>query len=117
CRHNSAPASPTTGRQPGGVFVLWGRLAEQYFALKLGQDVEAVGPLPVSIARLQIYRPVLHRQTVEETLPCEQQLEAFFSAPDPYVAVTKQRQYQRLLFKVAGLNAIVKSIVQANPRS
>jgi hypothetical protein len=45
--------------------------------------------------------------------PGEKQLEEFLESTEPYVATTRGREYQRLVSRATGLNAIVRSIINA----
>lgn len=90
--------------------------AEQFLAADLGAQIEIPeqakgGPKGISLVRLEeLFRPVLHKEFMDETWTGSQQLEAFLDSSAAYVAVTRKGSYSRLLPRVEGLNAIAKSL-------
>ena len=91
--------------------------AEQALALDLGTTVEMpTRPVGITIDRLtMLFRPVLRKFAIDETDPGEKQLEEFLGSTEPYVATTRGREYQRLVSRATGLNAIVRSVINAWP--
>jgi hypothetical protein len=91
--------------------------AEQALAADLGATVEMpTRPVGITIDRLtMLFRPVLRKFAIDETHPGEKQLEEFLESSEPYVVTTRGREYQRLVSRATGLNAIVRSIIDAWP--
>jgi hypothetical protein len=89
--------------------------AEQALAADLGATVEIpTRPAGITIDRLtMLFRPVLRKFAIDETDPGEKQLKEFLESSEPYVATTHGREYQRLVSRATGLNAIVRSIIDA----
>jgi hypothetical protein len=89
--------------------------AEQALALDLGATVEMpTRPVGITIDRLtMLFCSVLRKFAIDETDPGEKQLEEFLGSTEPYVATTRGREYQRLVSRATGLNAIVRSIINA----
>lgn len=89
-------------------------LAEQLLASDLGERVEAEEqPKRISLIRLEeLFRPILHKVCVEETLSIEDQMKAFFHSDAPYVAITQNRTYLTLVSRLSVLNVIVNTLVQ-----
>jgi hypothetical protein len=87
--------------------------AEQALAADLGATVEMpTRPGGITINRLMmLFRPVLRKFAIDEMDPGEKQLEEFLESSEPYVATTRGREYQRLVSRATGLNAVVRSIV------
>jgi hypothetical protein len=85
---------------------------EQLLASELGGGVEAANtPRGITLVRLEeLFRPILHRSTIDESWANQQQLEAFFGDDAPYVAVTRDGRYQRLLSRLTAQNVILKSL-------
>jgi hypothetical protein len=74
----------------------------------------ADSPLRVTIDRLMmLFRPALRRFATDETDPGENQLEEFLESTEPYVAITRGREYQCLVSRATGLNAIVRSMINS----
>ncbi len=86
---------------------------EQLLASELGGQVEKPNPpRGISLVRLEdLFRPILRKGAIDENWPNQQQLEAFFSDNEPYIAITTNGCYQRLLPRSAAQNAILKSLV------
>jgi len=91
--------------------------AEQAFAAELGNEVELpTTPAGITIDRLMnLFRPVLHTSAIDERDPGDKQLKEFLAGTEMYVATTRGREYQQLVSRGAGLNAIVRSIIEAWP--
>jgi len=96
--------------------------AEQFLAADLGTQIELPeqakgGPKGISLVRLEeLFRPVLHKEFMDETWTGSKQLEAFLDSSAAYVAVTRKGSYSRLLPRVEGLNAIAKSLATEQDR-
>ena len=96
--------------------------AEQFLAADLGAQIEIPeqakgGPKGISLVRLEeLFRPVLHKEFMDETWTGSKQLEAFLDSSAAYVAVTRKGSYSRLLPRVEGLNAIAKSLATEQDR-
>jgi hypothetical protein len=90
---------------------------EQALAADLGATVEMQAtPAGMTIHRLlMLFRPVLRTLAIDETDPGEKQLKEFLASLEPYVATTHGREYHRLVSRVTGLNAIMRSIIDAWP--
>jgi hypothetical protein len=86
--------------------------AEQVLAADLGQEIETKeGPTSISLVRLdEIFRPVLHKDFVEQSWPSDSQLSAFFAGDTEYIALTNQGQYAALVSRLAVLNDMLRSI-------
>jgi hypothetical protein len=84
---------------------------EQFLALALG--LYEADPVRISIAYLKgSYAAALHTEAVDRTWPAEQQTKAFLDSDAPYVAITMGGQYDGLLPRVAGLNSILRAVVE-----
>lgn len=90
---------------------------ERLLASELGERIEQqIGPAPISLVRLDdLLRLVLHKQVIDESSTSRQQLEEFFRDDAPYIAVTKNDVYLRLLSRTAALRSILKSLT-VDPR-
>jgi hypothetical protein len=86
---------------------------EQLLASELGSHVEMPHtPRGITLVRLEdLFRPILHKLAIDETWPSQQQLEAFFADDAPYVAITLNGRYERLLPRSTAQNVILKSLV------
>ena len=106
-QHTWMPFNGTTGL-PNPL------LAEQLLAHDLGVEVESKGlPKGISLVRLEeLFRPVLHKETLDETSPSEQQLSTFFNSDSPYIGITGNGKYKTLVSRVSVLNTIVRSLVE-----
>jgi hypothetical protein len=91
--------------------------AEQALAFDLGTTLEMpTRPAGITIDRLtMLFHQVLRKFSIDETDPGDKQLEEFLGSTEPYVATTRGREYQRLVSRSTGLNAIVRSIIDAWP--
>jgi len=93
---------------------------EQLLASELGERVETPQPpRGISLIRLdELFRPVLRKQAIEETDPAAAQMEALLSDEGPYIAVTRDGHYQRLLPRPLAINAILKEFAaKANSKA
>ena len=88
--------------------------AEQLLASDLGQKVEenVEGPNKVSLVRLEeLFRPILHKETIDESWPAERQLSEFLNSGSEYLVITNNGKYSTLVSRLTVLNGIVKSLV------
>lgn len=87
-------------------------LAEQYFANELGNEVESKeAPRKISLIRLEeLFRPVLYKDSLDESWPAERQIEEFFALDSDYIAVTQNTRYNSLVSRITLLNSIVKQL-------
>ncbi|MCD4676490.1 MAG: hypothetical protein K8S18_10920 [Desulfobacula sp.] len=88
--------------------------AEQLLASDLGSKVEMNAQQKgITLVRLEeMFRPVLHRESIDERLSAERQISAFFNSETPYIAVTRNGQYTTLVSRLTVLNAIVRTFVE-----
>ena len=89
--------------------------AEQLLASELGKKVEqAEPPRTISLVRLaDLFRPVLHREHIDESWPSERQLDEFFAYDAPYIAVTENDQFKALVSRISVLNTMVGTLVKS----
>jgi hypothetical protein len=91
---------------------------EQALQNSLGAIEISTPPAGITIDRLvSLFRPVLRTFSVDETEPGDTQLRAFLGNSDPYIALTRGREYQRIFSRAAGLTAVVRSMIEAQPAS
>jgi hypothetical protein len=91
---------------------------EQFLASDLGETVEmAGGSRVISVVRLQeLFRPVIRTCSTEETAPASQQLRTLTQGDDPYIAVTRDGAYLRLVPRVAALSAVVVGMIEQSSK-
>jgi hypothetical protein len=89
-------------------------LAEQLLASELGEQVESQEqPKTISLVRLEeLFRPVLHKEKIDEPWPAKQQLDSFFGSDAAYLAVTRNGQYSTLVSRLTVLSGIVKTLLE-----
>jgi hypothetical protein len=89
-------------------------LAEQLLQSDLGTEVEATGqPNSMSLVRLeQLFRPVLHKENIDQAWSSERQMNAFFDGKEEYIAITNNSQYTTLVARLAVLNTMFRKFVQ-----
>lgn len=89
-------------------------VAEQLPASDLGAEVESQEqPKRISLVRLEeLFRPVLHKESIDETWPSERQISAFFDSDSSYLAVTQNSKYTTLVSRLTVLNTIVRTMVE-----
>ncbi len=89
---------------------------EQSLALELGRRVESQQQIrPITLVRMEdLFRPILHRETIDETWPPERQNTAFFEADASYVAITRRGEYLRMVSRLSILNSMVEKLVVPN---
>jgi hypothetical protein len=124
---NTQPPQPAWMQQAGGmagahswmVFEYESGLpnpffAEQLLASELGTKVEQEEPpKTISIVRLEdLFRPVLHKEHIDESWSNERQLDVFFDHDTPYIAVTDQGRFKALVSRVSVLNTMVGTLVK-----
>jgi len=86
---------------------------EQVLAAYLGSTIEMIDkPKGITLVRLdELFRAVLHADVVDETLPADRQVRRFLDGADEFVAITDNvGAFRRILPRVMGLNAIVRSL-------
>jgi hypothetical protein len=85
---------------------------EQFLAADLGRSIEIPErPMGITLVRLgELFRPVLRTEQVEESWPADEQTQAVLQGTAPYVAVTLNGSYVRLLPRIDGLSAIVRAL-------
>jgi len=89
-------------------------LTEQLLANDLGQRVEEEEePKRVSLVRLEeLFRSVLHTESIDESWPAERQLSEFLNSDSEYLAITQNGKYSTLVSRLTVLNAIVRTFVE-----
>ena len=89
-------------------------LAEQLLADDLGVEVESQEePKIISLARLEeLFRTVLHKESVDENWPAKRQISAFFDSESSYLAVTQNSKYTTLVSRLTVLNTVVKTLAK-----
>ncbi|TET67942.1 MAG: hypothetical protein E3J56_12120 [Candidatus Aminicenantes bacterium] len=89
-------------------------LAEQLLADDLGVEVESQEkPKTISLIRLEaLFRPVLHKEAIDEGWPVERQVREFFDSNADYVAVAQNGKYSTLVSRLTVLNSIVKRLLE-----
>jgi hypothetical protein len=89
--------------------------AEQLLASELGEKIEQIEPpRTISIVRLEeLFRPVLHKEAIDESWPSERQLNEFFTNDLPHVAITNNGQFKSLISRTSVLNKMVGTLVQS----
>lgn len=88
--------------------------AEQLLASELGAEIEqAEPPRTVSAVRLEdLFRPVLHKEHVDESWSSEHQLDAVFASDVAYIALTQNGQYKALISRMSVLNMMVRALAK-----
>lgn len=88
--------------------------AEQLLASDLGVEVESQEqPKRISLVRLEeLFRPVLHKESVDEIWPAERQLSEFLNSDSDYLAVTQNSKYSTMVSRLTVLNSIVRTLVE-----
>ncbi len=89
-------------------------LTEQLLASDLGEHVETKEPpRSISLTRLEeLFRPVLHRECIDQSWTAEQQLSAFFQSDAPYIAMTQNGTFVEIVSRLAVQNQILKAVVE-----
>jgi hypothetical protein len=92
---------------------------ERLLQSELGTYVEgSEKPRTIGIFRLEeLFRPVLRRSSVDEDSPAETQIDAILSTEQPYIAVTQTGRYLRLIPRVTGLAAVLRSVTKPRHRA
>ncbi|MFZ3165983.1 MAG: hypothetical protein WA130_00095 [Candidatus Methanoperedens sp.] len=88
--------------------------AEQLLASDLGAKIEMNAQQKgITLVRLEeLFRPVLHRESVDESLSAEHQISEFFKSDASYIAFTRNGRYTTLASRLSVLNTIVRTIVE-----
>ncbi len=86
---------------------------EQMLASELGEQIESQNEVKmVTLRQLEeLFRPVLHRESLCEDWPPDDQLRWFFKYDDPYLAVTRDGKYIRMVSRMSVMNALMKQVV------
>ena len=89
-------------------------LTEQLLATDLGGKVESQGQSKwISLVRLEeLFRPVLHKESIDESWSAERQISTFFEHDSDYIAVTQNGKYKTLISRLGVLNTIVKTLME-----
>ena len=89
-------------------------LAEQLLASDLGTEVESKGmSKTINLFRLEeLFGPVLHKESIDESWPAERQLSVFLNSDSDYLAVTQNGRYSTLISRLKVLNSIVRTLVE-----
>jgi hypothetical protein len=92
---------------------------ERLLQSELGTHIELPEtPRTVGIYRLEeLFRPVLRMRSVEEDWPAERKVDAILSTEEPFIAVTRAGRYLRLIPRVTGLAAILRSVTTPRRRA
>jgi hypothetical protein len=92
---------------------------ERLLQSELGTHVEEhEKPRTIGIQRLEeLFRPVLRRGSVDEDWPAEAKIDAILSTEDPFIAVTRAGRYLRLIPRVTGLAAVLRSVTKPRRRA
>ncbi len=87
---------------------------EQLLAIELGNKIESQGPpKAISIARLdELFRPVLRKNSIDESWKPERQLSEFFADDASHIAVTNKGKYRTIVERLKVLSSIVKTMVE-----
>jgi hypothetical protein len=93
-------------------------LTEQLLQSDLGTTVEGTGqPNSISLVRLeQLFRPVLHKENIDQTWPLERQMDAFFDGREEYIAITHNSQYTTLVSRLAVLSTMFRKFVRKDQK-
>jgi hypothetical protein len=91
---------------------------ERLLQSELGTHIEAnEEPRTVGIARLQeLFRAVLHPGAIDEGWPSEKQIDAILGSEAPYLAVVQSGRYLRLIPRLTGIAAILRSVTSSQRR-
>jgi hypothetical protein len=92
-------------------------LAEQLLATDLGARVESEeDPKRISLVRLEeLFRPVLNKDSIDQSWPVDRQISTFFDSDSPYIAVTQNGRYSTLISRLLVLNEVLRIIVERMP--
>jgi hypothetical protein len=88
-------------------------LAEQLLATDLGEKIERPlqGSRTISATRLDdLFSSVLIKEHIEQNLSTDQQIEEFFDGDAPYLAITQNGRYSRLVARLTVLNLVVRTL-------
>jgi hypothetical protein len=71
-----------------------------------------------SLVRLEeLFRPVLHKESIDETWPSERQISAFFDSDSSYLAVTQNSKYTTLVSRLTVLETIIRKLTEQKQNS
>lgn len=89
-------------------------LAEQLLATDLGAKVESEEkPRKISLVRLEeLFRPVLNKDSVDQSWSADHQLSKFFETDVPYIAATHSGKYLTLVSRLTVLTQILRTMVE-----
>jgi hypothetical protein len=66
----------------------------------------------VSLVRMEeLFRPILYRESIDETWANDRQLKSFFGGDAPYLAITRNGEYVKLVPRLTILNSMVEKLV------
>ena len=93
--------------------------AEQLLASDLGAEVESQEqPKRISLVRLEeLFRPVLHKESIDESWSAERQVREFFNSTADYIAVTQNGKYSTLVSRLTVLNTIIKKLTEQKQKA
>jgi hypothetical protein len=85
---------------------------EQLLASELGEHVERQEQVKrITLVRMEeLFRPILHRDSIDEGWPDGRQLKSVFEGDAPYVAITRNGEYVRLVSRLTILSSIVEKL-------
>jgi hypothetical protein len=88
--------------------------AEQLLAYDLGSKVESEEkPKRISLVRLEeLFRPVLHKESIDERWSAERQLNEFLNSDSDFLAITQNGKYLTMVSRLTVLNSIVRTLVE-----
>jgi hypothetical protein len=88
---------------------------ERLLQSDLGAAVEGQEePRTIGLFRLQeLFRPVLRTRSIDDDWPPEKQVDLILSIEDPYLAVTHRGRYVRLIPRLTGIAAVVRSVTES----
>jgi len=88
--------------------------AEQLLASDLGVEVESKEqPRMISLVRMEeLFRPVLHKESIDESWPAERKLSEFLNSDSDYLALTQNGKYSTMVSRLTVLNSIVRTLVE-----
>ena len=89
-------------------------LPEQLLATDLGAKVESQGePTKISLVRLEeLFRPVLNKDSVDQSWSTDRQISTFFNSDAPSMAVTQNGKYSTLISRLTVLNEMLRTVVE-----
>jgi hypothetical protein len=91
---------------------------ERLLQSELGSHIEAnETPRTVGIFRLEeLFRPVLHMTAIDDDWAAEKKVDEILESDEPYLAVVQSGRYLRLIPRLTGLAAILRSVTDPRRR-